>query len=53
MPGIWEIIGNQTETAVRNAKLLERQCLDKGMERHTVAFAPSTEVYKIIEILIS
>ena len=44
---------NKTETAVRNAKLLERQCLDKGVEQQTVTFDPSTEIYKIMEILIS
>lgn len=52
MSGIFEIIGNKTETAVHNAKLLEQQCLEKGLKQHTVAFSPSTEVYKIIELLI-
>ncbi len=52
MPKIWEKIGHKTETAIHNAKLLEQQCLKKGLKRHTVAFTPTTEVYKIIEKLI-
>ena len=51
MAGLWEIIGGKTETAILNAKFLEQQCLKKGQKRHTVAFTPATEVYKIMEIL--
>lgn len=51
MPKVWEIIGNKTETAIRNAKVLEQQCFEKGLKPHTVAFTPSTEVYKIMELL--
>lgn len=53
MPGIWRIIGGKTETAIRNAKLLEQQCLEKGLEQHTVEFTPSTEVYKVVELLLN
>ena len=52
MAGMWEIIGNKTETAIRNAKTLEQQCFERGNTWHTVDFSPSTEVYKIIELLI-
>lgn len=52
MPDIWEIIGDKTETAIQNAKMLEQQCLKKGLKQHTVAFMPSTEIYRIIEFLI-
>ena len=49
---VWEIIGDKTETAIRNAKSLENQCLEKGLKQHTVEFKPSTEVYKIMELLL-
>lgn len=51
MLGVWEIVGDKTENAIQNAKSLENQCLEKGLKRHTVEFTPSTEVYKIIELL--
>ena len=51
MTGIWEIIWNKTDTAIHNAKVLEQQCFEKGIKLHTVAFTPSTEVYKIVELL--
>lgn len=52
MPGLWKIIGDKTETAIRNAKFLQQQCVDKGLKQHTVAFTPSTEVYKIVELVL-
>jgi hypothetical protein len=52
MAGIWRIIGNKTEAAIHNAKILEQKCLESGKTWHTVDFSPSTEVYKIIELLI-
>ena len=52
MPGIWDAIGTETDIAIRNARYLELQCLEKGLKRHTVAFTPSTEVYKIMELLL-
>ncbi len=52
MTGIWEIIGSKTEAAIHNAKILEQKCLESGKTWHTVDFSPSTEVYKIIELLI-
>ena len=52
MAGIWDIIGDKTDTAIQNAKFLEQQCLEKELKRHTVAFTPSTEVYIIMELLL-
>ena len=51
MTGIRDIIWNRTTAAIQNAKMLERQCFEKGIKLHTVAFTPSTEVYKIVELL--
>lgn len=39
-------------TAIANAKKLEKHNLTLGNKIHTVSFSPSTEVYKIIEMLI-
>ncbi len=52
MPGIWEMIGTKTEIAIQNSKFLEQKCLEKGLKQHTAAFTPSTEVFRIMEILI-
>ena len=50
MNGIWGILGDKTDIAIRNAIILEQECMNKGLKRHTVAFSPSTEVYKIIKV---
>ncbi len=52
MTGIWEIIGSKTEAAIHNAKILVQKCFESDRTWHTVDFSPSTEVYKIIELLI-
>lgn len=39
------------QTAVRNAKKQEQHCLDAGNKPHTSAFQPSTEVYRIMEVI--
>lgn len=39
----------KTAIAVKNAKILEKHCLDSGLRPHTVSFTPSTEVYKVFE----
>ena len=49
MTGIWNIIGDKTEVAIQNAKILEQHCIKKGLKPHTVAFAPATEVYRVLE----
>lgn len=35
--------------AMKNAKMLEKHCLENGFKPHTVSFCPSTEVYKVID----
>lgn len=37
--------------AIKNAKKLEKHCICNGKKRHCLEFSPSTEVYKIIEVL--
>ena len=51
MTGIWELLESKTELAVKNAKTLEQRCLEKGLRKHCVSFTPSTEIYKIFELL--
>ena len=51
MTGIWELLESKTEIAVKNAKTLEQRCLEKGLRKHRVSFTPSTEIYKIFELL--
>ena len=45
-------LSSKTDEAISNAKALEKKCLDSGYTPHTVAFSPSTEIYKILEYLI-
>ena len=40
------------DTAIQNAKELEKHCLSAGLTPHKVSFAPSTEIYKLIEDLL-
>ena len=42
-----ECVRGKTAFAVKNAKILEKHCLESGLRPHTVSFAPSTEVYKV------
>lgn len=51
MTGIWAILGDKSEAAIKNAKGLEMHCRELGLKPHTVAFIPSTEVYKILELI--
>ena len=53
MKGLWERIGDKTETAISNAIILEDKCLEQSLKPHTVAFMPSTEVYRILRLLSS
>jgi len=39
----------KTQKAIDNAKKLENTRLNSGLQPHTVAFGPSTEIYKIFE----
>ena len=51
MKNLWERISDKTETAIFNAMILEDKCLEQSLKPHTVAFMPSTEVYKILKLL--
>ena len=51
MKGLWDRIGDKTKTAISNAIILENKCLEQSLKPHTTAFMPSTEVYKILELL--
>ncbi len=42
----------KTEEAIKNARMLEQRCLDVGYKTHTTEFCPSTEVYKVVEVLL-
>ncbi|WP_303816289.1 RloB family protein [Acidaminococcus timonensis] len=44
-----EYLQGNTALAVKNAKILEKHCLESGLQPHTVSFTPSTEVYKVFE----
>lgn len=46
---IYEQLLDKQEKAVENAKKLERYHLNNHRTTHTVAFSPSTEIYKAIE----
>lgn len=48
-----EYLQDKTNKAIENAKKMEKHCLDSGHTPHTVAFSPSTDVYKIFEIFLS
>ena len=53
MPGLWDILGDKSEVAIKNAKELEKYCIELGLKPHTVAFMPSTEIYKIISLILA
>ncbi len=50
-PTIYSKIHHLQDVAIKNAKTLEKNCLEKGYKPHTVAFGPSTEIHHIIEWL--
>ncbi len=52
MPGLWAMLEDKTEVAIKNAKELEKYCLELGLKPHTVAFMPSTEIYKIFSLIL-
>ena len=51
MSEIWSTIGDKTKDAVKHAKQLEKICLSKKRKKHTVSFTPSTEIYKVVELI--
>ena len=50
-PNIKEVLSDKLLIAIDNAKKLESFCCELRIKKHTVAFQPCTEVYKIIEQL--
>ena len=52
MTDIWAILGDKSKDAIKNAKELEKHCLESGLKPHTVAFMPSSEIYKILSMIL-
>lgn len=48
---LYELLADSQDNAIKNAKRLEKYCLENGLKVHTAEFQPSTEVYKIIETI--
>lgn len=48
---IVEAVREKTGVAIENAKFIEKHCLENGYENRTATFQPSTDIYKLIEIL--
>lgn len=49
--GVFGKTADCVDTAITNAKRLECACAQADRELHTVAFSPSTEVYKVVEAI--
>lgn len=47
----YEILGPLTDTAIKNSKKLEQLHIDNGTELSSTKSNPSTQVYKIIEVI--
>ena len=47
----YQILGPLTDTSIRNSKKLEQLHLDSGTELNSTRSNPSTQVYKIIEVI--
>ena len=52
-PDMYEKTITDINTACENAKKLEQHNLSLGRKPHTAAFLPSTEVYKVIEAILT
>lgn len=48
---LYELLFDAQDQAIQNAKRLEKHNLDNGRKIHTSDFQPSTEIYKIIEVI--
>ena len=48
---LYELLADSQDNAIKNAKRLEKYCIENGLKVHTAEFQPSTEVYKIIETI--
>ena len=51
--GLYRALASETEVAITNAKALEKACIDAGFTPHTVEFSPSSEIYKVVEYLLT
>ena len=51
--GLYKVLAADTTTAIANAKILEKACIEAGYIPHTVEFSPSSEIYKVVEYLFS
>ena len=49
---VYDNIKDNTQTAIDNAKYLEKYHKDQGRDPHSVECNPSSEVYKVIEMLL-
>ena len=52
MEGIFEIVGKKMNEAIRNAEKLEKKAIEKGYQRYTADFFPTTEMYKLVKQII-
>ena len=50
--GLFKAFAPNMAEAIKNAKTLEKRCTDAGYTPHTVEFSPSTELYKVIEMIL-
>lgn len=48
---IAEDVRDKIDVAIENAKFIEMYCIENGYENRTASFQPSTDIYKLIEIL--
>ena len=51
MEAIYPLIKNKTNTAIRNAEQLEKRAIKKVYEPHTADFSPTTDVYRIFQLV--
>lgn len=51
--GLYRALAPETTMAITNAKVLEKACIDAGYQPHTVEFSPSSEIYKVVEYLLT
>lgn len=51
-PTMYTLLQDLQQDAVSNAKRLESHCMECSRQPHTVEFAPSTEMYKVVESIL-
>lgn len=50
--GLYKRLSPKTKIAIKNAKIMEKNCRDAGYQYHTVDFSPSSEIYRVIESIL-